>query len=52
LSWANYKDLEIEMPPMEITDEDIAKALEETRERAAAFSPVEAGQWRTTTSCN
>src|SRR5882724_10574530 len=38
---ANYKDLEIEMPPMEITDEDIAKALEETRERAAAFSPVE-----------
>jgi trigger factor len=37
----NYKGLEIEMPPMEITGEDIAKALEETRERAAAFSPVE-----------
>ncbi|HLZ13999.1 MAG TPA: trigger factor [Candidatus Acidoferrum sp.] len=37
----NYKGLEIEMPPMEITDEDVAKALEETRERAAAFSPVE-----------
>ena len=38
---ANYKNLEIEMPSMEITDEDVAKALEETRERAAAFSPVE-----------
>src|SRR5438876_5284242 len=38
---ANYKSLEIEMPSMEITEEDVAKALEETRERAAAFSPVE-----------
>jgi trigger factor len=38
---ANYKSLEIEMPSMEITDEDVTKALEETRERAAAFSPVE-----------
>ena len=35
---ANYKNLEIEMPSMEITEEDVAKALEETRERAAAFS--------------
>jgi len=30
----NYKNLEIEMPPMEISNEDVAKALEETRERA------------------
>ena len=37
----NYKQLEIEMPPMDVTDEDVAKALEETRERAAAFAPVE-----------
>jgi trigger factor len=36
-----YKGLEIEMPPMEITEEDVNKALEETRERAAAFAPVE-----------
>ncbi len=37
----NYKNLEIEMPAMDITDEDVAKALEETRERAATFAPVE-----------
>ena len=37
----NYKQLEIEMPAMDVTDEDVAKALEETRERAAAFTPVE-----------
>ena len=36
-----YKGLDIEMPAMEVTDEDINKALEETRERAAAFAPVE-----------
>jgi trigger factor len=36
-----YKGLEIEMPPMEVTEEDVNKALEETRERAAAFAPVE-----------
>ncbi len=36
-----YKGLDIEMPAMEVTDEDVAKALEETRERAAAFAPVE-----------
>jgi trigger factor len=36
-----YKGLEIEMPPMAVTDEDVNKALEETRERAAAFAPVE-----------
>jgi len=37
----SYKGLEIEMPPMEVTDEDVNKQLEETRERAAAFAPVE-----------
>ena len=38
---ANYKNLEIEMPAMDVTDEDVNKALEETRERAATFAPVE-----------
>jgi trigger factor len=38
---ANYKDLELEMPTMDITDEDVTKTLEEMRERAAAFAPVE-----------
>jgi trigger factor len=37
----NYKDLEIELPAMDVTDDDVAKALEEMRERAAAFAPVE-----------
>src|SRR5256714_451664 len=37
----NYKGLEFEMPTMDLTDEDVAKALEEMRERAAAFAPVE-----------
>ena len=37
----SYKGLELEMPTMDITEEDIAKALEEMRERAAAFAPVE-----------
>ncbi|HEX8764939.1 MAG TPA: trigger factor [Candidatus Acidoferrum sp.] len=36
-----YKGLELEMPTMDITEEDVAKALEEMRERAAAFAPVE-----------
>src|ERR1700730_1543746 len=38
---ANYKDLELEMPVMHIPDEDVANTLEEMRERAAAFAPVE-----------
>jgi trigger factor len=37
----SYKGLKMEMPVMDITDEDVTKALEETRERAAAFAPVE-----------
>jgi len=36
-----YKGLDIEMPAMEVTDDNVNKALEETRERAAAFAPVE-----------
>ena len=37
----NYKDLDLEMPAMEITDADVDKTLEDMRERAAAFAPVE-----------
>ncbi|HYL62456.1 MAG TPA: trigger factor [Candidatus Methylomirabilis sp.] len=37
----DYKGLGIEMPTMEITDADVAKALEEMRERAATLAPVE-----------
>src|SRR5579863_9170800 len=37
----NYKGLKFDMPDMDITDADVTKALEETRERAAAFAPVE-----------
>jgi trigger factor len=37
----NYKGLKLEMPVMDVTDAEIAKTLEETRERAAAFAPVE-----------
>ena len=36
-----YKGLDIEMPAMDVTEEDVTKSLEETRERAAAFAPVE-----------
>src|SRR5246500_1580588 len=37
----NYKDLELEMPAMDITDAEVDKALQEMTERAAAFAPVE-----------
>jgi trigger factor len=37
----NYKDLTLEMPPMEATETDVNKALEEARERASTFTPVE-----------
>jgi trigger factor len=40
-SLANYKSLDIEMPEMSITDETVTKTLEEMRERAATFTPVE-----------
>jgi trigger factor len=38
---ANYKNLEIEMPEMSLTEEDVTKALAEMQQRAAAFAPVE-----------
>jgi trigger factor len=38
---ANYRKLEIEMPEMNLTDEDVTKALAEMQQRAAAFTPVE-----------
>jgi len=38
---ASYKGLELEMPSLEITEEDVTKTLEEMRERAAAFAPLE-----------
>jgi len=37
----NYKNLEIEMPEMNITDESVANTLAEMRQRAATFAPVE-----------
>jgi trigger factor len=40
-SLGNYKDLEIEMPEMAITDESVANTLAEMQQRAAAFAPVE-----------
>jgi len=38
---ADYKSLEIEMPEMNLTDEDVNKALAEMQQRAAAFTPVD-----------
>jgi trigger factor len=37
----NYKDLKLEMPVMDVVHEDVTKTLEDMRERAAAFAPVE-----------
>ncbi len=37
----NYKDLQFDMPEMEVGDEDVDKTLGEMRERAAAFAPAE-----------
>jgi trigger factor len=37
----DYKNLAFEMPTMGITEADVAKTLEEMRERAATFAPVE-----------
>ncbi len=37
----NYKGLELEMPALELNDEDVTKTLEDMRERAATFAPVE-----------
>src|ERR1700730_14922134 len=41
LSLGEYKNLEIEMPEMAITDEDVARTLGEMQQRAATFAPVE-----------
>jgi trigger factor len=38
---SNYKSLQIEMPEMTVTDQDLNKALAEMQQRAAAFAPVE-----------
>ena len=38
---ADYKNLQIEMPEMTITEEDVTKALAEMQQRAATFAPVE-----------
>jgi trigger factor len=37
----DYKNLEIELPPLEVTPEHVEKTLQEMRERAARFVPVE-----------
>ncbi|HEY1481089.1 MAG TPA: trigger factor [Candidatus Acidoferrum sp.] len=37
----NYKSLEIEMPEMNLTDDDVVKTLTEMQQRAANFTPVE-----------
>jgi trigger factor len=37
----NYKEMTLEMPPMEVTEADVDRALEEARERASTFTPVE-----------
>ncbi|HTZ33163.1 MAG TPA: trigger factor [Methylomirabilota bacterium] len=37
----SYKNLEIEMPEMKITDESVANTLAEMQQRAATFAPVE-----------
>jgi trigger factor len=38
---SDYRNLAFEMPTMDITDDDVTKTLEEMRERAATFAPVE-----------
>lgn len=40
-SLADYKNLEIEMPGMQITDESVSNTLAEMQQRAATFAPVE-----------
>lgn len=37
----NYRELEIEMPEMNITDESVNNTLAEMQQRAATFAPVE-----------
>jgi trigger factor len=37
----DYKSLEVEVPRVEITDQDVDKGIEDMRERAATYVPVE-----------
>jgi trigger factor len=37
----NYKDIEVEVDPLEISDADVDKTLNEMRDRAASYVPVE-----------
>lgn len=37
----SYKNLEIEMPEMNLSDDDVTKTLTEMQQRAATFAPVE-----------
>ena len=37
----NYKDMQLEVTATDFTEEDVTKTLEDMRQRAAAFSPVE-----------
>jgi trigger factor len=37
----SYKALQLEVPAMDITEEDLKKTLDEMRDRAATFAPVE-----------
>jgi trigger factor len=38
---SDYKSLSVELPAMDLTDADVDRALEEMRERAAKYAPVE-----------
>jgi trigger factor len=40
-SLGEYKNLEIEMPEMNLSDEDVTRTLGEMQQRAATFAPVE-----------
>lgn len=37
----NYMEMELEVPALDFTEQDVTKTLEDMRQRAAAFSPVE-----------
>ncbi len=37
----DYKDLTIELPSMDIAETDVGRALEQLRERAATYAPIE-----------
>ena len=41
LELGNSKGLEIDMPTLDISDEDVTKTIEEMRERTSAFAPVD-----------